>query len=310
MPIARQIAAVEIGLTLGNAVVPAAHGVVIVGAGVGHAMDRVVMRQEGAVRPAAVIHAEAKLQDLHSWQAKGIAQLVHIRRDHAQVLGDDRQIAQAGLDGAEEIHPRRRHPTAISGCLGPAGHLPVGAETAEMIDAHDVHLAQHGADALQPPSVAGSLVHLPAVKRVTPQLAAGRIIVRRHPGNHSWAAFRVQEEKLRVGPDIRAVMGDEDRDIADDLDLALARSLVHRIPLAEENELAEGMPLDRLGVLAASGSQRLRLAIPKRRLPGHPGRSLMSFFQRHEQGKILQPGALLSGERPRNPAATGGALCG
>ncbi len=57
-----KVAAVELFFWLSNAFVPATGGVVIVGAGIDHAVYRVVVRQEGVVGPAA----KGKLQDLHS----------------------------------------------------------------------------------------------------------------------------------------------------------------------------------------------------------------------------------------------------
>ena len=46
------------------------------------------MRQEGIIRPA-----EAELQNLHAGQVEAFTQFDDIRRDDAQVLGDDRQRA-------------------------------------------------------------------------------------------------------------------------------------------------------------------------------------------------------------------------
>ncbi len=66
VPRARQVAPVESLFFFSDPRIPAASRVVIVRAGVDHAVHRVVVRQEGVFRVAA----ESKLQNLHPGQAE------------------------------------------------------------------------------------------------------------------------------------------------------------------------------------------------------------------------------------------------
>ena len=60
------------------------------GAGVGDGVGDVTVRQ---VEVAAAVR-EAELQDAHAGHAEVLAQLVDLRRDEAEVFGDERQIAE------------------------------------------------------------------------------------------------------------------------------------------------------------------------------------------------------------------------
>ena len=68
-------------------------------------------------------------------KAELVAQRVHVGRDHAQVLGDDRQRAERRRDGVEERRPGpgTQRPCSAVGCAG--RDLPVGLEAAEVVDA-------------------------------------------------------------------------------------------------------------------------------------------------------------------------------
>jgi len=77
---------------------PADGGVVVVGAGVDHAVSRVV------VRPVVVgfrVVAEGELENSHTGECELLPQCIYLRRDQAQVLGNDGHVAQRFEDGFE-----------------------------------------------------------------------------------------------------------------------------------------------------------------------------------------------------------------
>ena len=77
----------------------------------------------------------------------------------------------------------------------------------------------------------------PVVKRIAPKLTGRGEIIRRNSGDNCRIAFAIQIKEFRMTPDIGTVHGNENRNIADNLD-ALTVSVVHQIiPLLEEIEL-------------------------------------------------------------------------
>src|SRR5689334_3495966 len=85
-----------------------------------------------------------------------------------------------------------------------------------MVEPDDVDQPQEIAEALDPPGVSGARQRIPAVVWIAPELAGGAEIVGRHPRHHQGRAVLVELEELLMGPDIGAVVGDEDRNVADD----------------------------------------------------------------------------------------------
>src|SRR6516162_6816316 len=70
---------------------PAHAGIVVVGAGVYGKFAAIIV---GTERRALRTVAEGKLQDGHSGEAKSLADGLDFRGDHAQSLGDNRELAQ------------------------------------------------------------------------------------------------------------------------------------------------------------------------------------------------------------------------
>ena len=109
------------------------------------------MRQEWIRRAA-----EPKLQDLHSRQMEGVAQLDHIRRDHAQVLCNDGKclavaVSKSWRQCGKEILSRAGHPLPMLGSWVAERNFIVTRKAAEMIETHDIHKVQHGMEAIEPP---------------------------------------------------------------------------------------------------------------------------------------------------------------
>ncbi len=85
-----------------------------------------------------------------------------------------------------------------------------------MIDAQQIDLPQGVADAIDPPGVASFSIPFPVVDRVCPELPAGGKGVGWHTGHVGQLDLHVDAKELAVGPDVGAIVGHEDRQIADD----------------------------------------------------------------------------------------------
>src|SRR5215510_16273875 len=83
------------------------------------------------------VAAEGELQNAHPGKTKPIAQLLDIWSNHAEVLGDDRQISEGVSDRGKEFPARHLDPTSTFGCGIATGNFPARGESAKVIDARD-----------------------------------------------------------------------------------------------------------------------------------------------------------------------------
>ena len=130
--------------------------------------------------------------------------------------------------------PRRHRPPAA--VVLPVGTAQYETKPAKVIDAHEVDQVEHPAQPLDPPAVAVCAHRPPVVQRVAPELARGRERVGRHSGDTA----RLKE--LRVRTVVGAVLGDIDRDVAEDPDAAVGRIRAERPPFALEADLVVEQP--------------------------------------------------------------------
>ena len=200
---------------------------------------------------------------------------------------------RAACSASKNAAPGPLHPPAVDGRRRAPRHLPVGLEAAEVVEPHGVHQREHGAEALDPPGVAGARERVPPVERVAPELAGRAEVVGRDAGLQGRPAVGGQVEDLRVRPDVRAVVGDEDRDVAHDADAALAGLPPDVRPLLEEEPLLERDLPHLAPELPPRPLERLRVAVHERAVPGAPGRPAVRALEGHEEGEVVEPGRLL-----------------
>ena len=233
--------------------------------------------------------AEAELHDLHARQIVCFPKRDDGFRDEPQVLRQDRQLAERAEQRIEQRPPGPLHPSALlrRGRIG--CHLVVRLETTEVIEPHEIDDFEGGANAFNPPGVAALLMEFPAIDRIAPQLAGRREVIGRDSGNHRRMPALVELEQVAVGPNIGAVVGHEDRDVADNLDAALVRVGAHRRPLMEEQELAELLCLHRVAQPPAGIRECAGFAPRQRRRPRRPRPALVFGLERHEQGVVIEP---------------------
>src|SRR5215213_10876487 len=135
----------------GARAVPTDRRVVVVGAGVDELPLAVV---PGEVRVARVA-VERELEDRHPRQLELVAEPLDGRRDHSQILGDDRQRAEIGPDGPEQLAAGRATPAARARGLPAGRDRPVCDQAAKVIEPDEVDELERSPEALDPPAESG-----------------------------------------------------------------------------------------------------------------------------------------------------------
>ena len=158
-----------------------------------------------------------------------------------------------------------------------------------MIQADHVHVIQQRAKAVDPPAIPRSLERRPVVHGVAPELPLRAEIVGRHPGDDAWPALGIEHEELRMGPDVRRVRRDEERQIADQPHAPATGVSLEGFPLAVQQELDEARQLDRIRQLLPGPRQGRRSAPDQLRRPLEVGGIVVPLLQRTEQGVVVQP---------------------
>ncbi len=272
---------------------PAERGIAVVRADVHDAPAPMVLQPvDVGGRPS-----EGELHHDRPGDAQPIAQRPDLPRDHAEILGDERQRAELLLRDPEEIRPGTAAPAPV--LRGPVSlrHGPVGDESAEVVDAGEVNELERVPQALHPPAVAPGAKRAPVVERVAPELADRAQVVRGRTGDEPAL------EELRMRGDVRAAPRHVDRHIPEQPDATLGRVPPQRGPLAVEANLVgdrarprEGGPVadpvrlagDKLLELAGRDLRGRALEVP--RVPGEGGR-----------GRIRRAGPVRRGERQQRP---------
>ena len=232
---------------------------------------------------------KGELEYFHARIAGVFQQLAHFRRHKAQVFGDDGQIAQRCLDRIEQRHARTLSPLADLCGLVAVGDGIIAFESTEMVDAHGVVQRGCALQAVDPPGKAGLLVICPVIQRIAPQLTGGRKDIRRTAGNVDGLSLFVQEEKLRICPDIHTVICHINGNISHNGNAVQIAVGLEFAPLLVEPVLQHAVEVDLVGIGLLRLSQCFRITLRQFRFPLMPGLSLMGIFQRHKQGVFRQP---------------------
>src|SRR4051812_40144146 len=165
-----------------------------------------------------------------------------------------------------------------------------------MVDADDVAMGEGLAHSLYPPVIAGVLERLPVVERIAPALAGLAESVWRDAGNNCGAEIGVQVIKMRMRPDVSAVIADEDGDVADDLDAALRGNRPDGTPLLGKKELDDAMELQLFREFVMRFLESFRLPRGELARPSVPRGAVEALAQAGEEDEILQPPIILGAE--------------
>ena len=186
---------------------------------------------------AAAQTAEGKLQHHHAGELKMIAQTPNLIGNEAQILHHNRQFAQFVPECVKKFIARSMHPAATHSSGGTGWDFPITLKCPKMVNTHHIHLVQRCLNALNPPSETGLFQSIPIVERIAPALAGLTEKIGWNTGDHGWSALMVQLKDLLIGPDINAVGGNKNGNIANNPDPLLVSILSQAGPLLEEVEL-------------------------------------------------------------------------
>src|SRR5262245_35378516 len=275
---------------------PADGGVVVVRAGVDDAVLDVVVR---LVRVGLRVRAESELQDLHSGKFEPVSQSYHLVSDVAEVFSDDRQIApvKRPFDLLEKVGARPFLPPAVDRRSFARRDGPIFFKAAEMIQPEDVNRRERLAESLYPPTIAAFFHHVPAVNRIPPQLARLAEIIRRDARDQRRRAFIIEVEEMAVGPDVGAVVRDEDRGVADDPDPMFVGVAGEVEPLFEKEELVELLRADFDRMVLAEKMHGFVFAVAQVGIPFRPLPAVVLVLDRAVRRAIFLPPTRLPYER-------------
>ena len=218
---------------------------------------------------------------------------MHFLRDVPKILGDERQLTKRVAHGVEQRAAGAGHPAAVNGG-GLAGRdFPIRRETAEVIDPNDVGETKRRAEPRNPPAEVRVTQYVPAIKRIAPPLPGGAEVIGRNSGDDRRLAAFVELEDLAIGPDVGAVAGNVDGDVAHDADAARVGGLAHRRPLREEEPLHVFMKPDLVRKLATRIGQRIAAARGDVSRPRRPGLSAVLLLERGVERPVGKPGIVV-----------------
>src|SRR6185369_14919799 len=136
-----------------------------------------------------------------------------------------------------------------------------------------------------PPVISTRPDCIPVIKRSAPALAGGAEGVRRDPRNRFRFEIVLQAKEIAVRPNVSAVIGHENSDIAHHPDGALGAVTAEGTPLFVEEKLNRAAEVH-LGVQFLQGRS---LTAGQGTRPFFPASPVVTFAQRIEQDKIFQP---------------------
>src|SRR5262249_16931201 len=113
---------------------------------------------------------ESELNDVHPGEAELVAEPLDRGRDHAEVLGDEREITEFHTRGVERPAPGAAPPPSLLRRRRASADSPVGDEPAEVVKAAEIDELERTTETLRPPAVAGVAQRRPVVERVSPEL--------------------------------------------------------------------------------------------------------------------------------------------
>src|SRR6185437_2035075 len=149
---------------------------------------------------------------------------------------------------------------------------------------------------MRPPVVVLRFARLPAVQRIAPSLSGFAESIWRHACYYCRLQVRIQMENMRVLPDVRAVIVDEDRHVSHNLDPALVAVAAQRTPLLNKGKLDGALNFQFSLIREPELVQGSGLTTCQAAVPGTPGCALVDLAHHVKQNKILEPPCVLAFE--------------
>src|SRR5439155_752983 len=98
------------------------------------------------------------------------------------------------FERVEEVRGGPLYPDPGLGGRAAERDVPSRLESAEVVESHQVDLAERGPQSRDPPRIVLGLERGPIVERIAPELAGRAEIIRRHPGDELRLAVGVEKE--------------------------------------------------------------------------------------------------------------------
>src|SRR6185369_16364547 len=121
--------------------------------------------------------------DAHARQVEPLAQGRDLRREEAEVLGDELGLPESIEERAEERVARSGAKAAAPSVGGAGGDREVAHEADEVVEAKGVEAVDRGSNSLDPPAKAGARERVPSIQRVSPELSGSAEVVGRDAGH-------------------------------------------------------------------------------------------------------------------------------
>ena len=164
-----------------------------------------------------------------------------------------------------------------------------------MVEAQAIEQFQLALEPLHPPGKAAQPVPEPGVHRRAPELARFGEVIGRHAALGAQGAERTQRKQAAMAPDIGAVMGHIEGQIAEDLHPQAAGQRQQPQPLDLQLPLEQGLLQQGVLLVPVECGQGPALAAGQGFGPLPPGRLAVEPAQHHEAAMVLQPELLLEG---------------
>ena len=133
----------------------------------------------------------------------------------------------------------------------------------------------------------------PAVDGRAPELTGLREVIRRHTALQTETSGALHREEAAMAPDVSAVMGDVEGDVADHLHADAASMLKQLLPLHLQLPLEQGFPQQRLPVGLVEGLEGRAPPAGQGSRPRPPGLTTLVLFQDDKAAVVLEPMAFL-----------------
>src|SRR3984957_18362076 len=118
-------------------------------------------------------------------------------------------------------------------------NVPRSREDAEVIQANHIDVSQQSTQPIDAPSITSRTQDIPVVNGIAPQLTLRAEIIGRNSGDEARPMLLIEQEELRVRPNVTGIRGNKEGEIPDQAHALGMGMLPELIGLAEHHKLRE-----------------------------------------------------------------------
>src|ERR1700728_1287907 len=148
-------------------------------------------------------------------------------------------MAQVCLHCLKKAGSRTRHPLPRLSRLRSRWNVPRSREPAEVIQANHIDVSQQSAQPIDAPPITSRTHGIPVVNGIAPQLTLRAEIIGRNSGDEARPMLLIEQEELRVRPNVTGIRGNKEGQIPDQAHALGMGMLPELIGLAEHHKLRE-----------------------------------------------------------------------